>query len=313
MAHNLNHVIQLGEKREIGGRLRVHYYGYWIKAYPVPTDTLHAKKLLIESLARRLFNHTEYGLNIPGTRLDEARAAYDSETDAAKRRVKGAMLAGALFNRATTILTKLVEIQEQGVEIESDNQLMRECGRCLQESLTLGKLVMHRSGEEGIDELWGEPFKAFAFPIADFYESRYIKIAQTMSDIDKISDVIVSLIGTLPAFAAAVPAILNLGERAKTKMETHAADPDVFNTWAEFKVACERVQAFSPDLPAKARLEVIHEAERGRLLIQRGAGLISDISRVRVPMPKSSSIFIEDCRAYRAGCEYLVSNIASVA
>ncbi|MGC4093589.1 MAG: hypothetical protein QM756_37965 [Polyangiaceae bacterium] len=38
-------------------------------------------------------------------------------------------------------------------------------------------MVLHRSGEEGIDELWGEPFKAFAFPIEEFYKSRYIKIA----------------------------------------------------------------------------------------------------------------------------------------
>ena len=169
-------VIPLGEKREIDGCMRVHYYGYWIKAYPVPTDTLQTKKLLIEALTRRLFNHTEYGLNIPGFRLDEARSAYAAETDPAKCRVKAAMLAGTLFNRATAIFTKLVEIQALGVHIRSDNQLMRECGQCLQESLVLGKMVMHRSGEEGIDELWGEPFKAFSFPIADFFESRYIRL-----------------------------------------------------------------------------------------------------------------------------------------
>ena len=65
------------------------------------------------------------------------------------------MLAGALFNRATDIFTKLVDLQALGVEISSDNALMRECGRCLQEALVLGKSVLHRSGDEGIDELWG--------------------------------------------------------------------------------------------------------------------------------------------------------------
>ena len=45
---------------------------------------------------------------------------------------------------------------------------MRECGRCLQDALTLGRFVQHRSGEEGIDELWGEPFKAFTMPIDAF-------------------------------------------------------------------------------------------------------------------------------------------------
>ena len=82
-----------------------------------------------------------------------------------RRRIKGGMLAGALFNRATDIFTKLVEIQTLGVEIPSDNALLRECGEYFQEALELGKMVLHRSGEEGIDELWGEPLKAFSFPI----------------------------------------------------------------------------------------------------------------------------------------------------
>ena len=37
----------------------------------------------------------------------------------------------------------------------------------------------HRSGEEGIDELWGEPF-APSIPLEDFYESRYIKIGRVL-------------------------------------------------------------------------------------------------------------------------------------
>ena len=48
-------------------------------------------------------------------------------------------------------------------------------------------------GEEGIDELWGEPFKAFTMPIEKFYESRYIKIAQTMRDIDAIAGAMVEM------------------------------------------------------------------------------------------------------------------------
>ena len=79
------------------------------------------------------------------------------------------MLAGALFNRASDIFTKLVEMQALGVEIDPGNTLMRECDNHLQEALSLGQLVLHRSGEEGLDELWGEPFKAFAYPIEEFY------------------------------------------------------------------------------------------------------------------------------------------------
>ncbi|XXZ39551.1 hypothetical protein WME95_36345 [Sorangium sp. So ce327] len=151
--------IPLGKKQIIDGQLRVYYYGYWIKAYEAPADTLLAKERLIEALTRRLFNHVEHGINVPGKRLDEARLAFESETDPQRKRVKGAMLAGAIFNRATDIFTKLVEIQELGVTIEPDNALMRECGEHLLEALTFGKMVLHRSGEEGLDELWGEPFR----------------------------------------------------------------------------------------------------------------------------------------------------------
>ncbi len=47
--------------------------------------------------------------------------------------------------------------------MEHDSAVMRECGQHLEEALTLGRMVLHRSGEEGLDELWGEPFKAFSF------------------------------------------------------------------------------------------------------------------------------------------------------
>lgn len=313
MDNSTSNVIPLGEKREIDGRVRVYYYGYWIKAYPVPADTLQTKKMLIEALTRRLFNHTEYGLNIPGVRLNEARTAYDTETDPAKRRVKGAMLAGALFNRATAIFTKMVEIQTLGVEIEHNNELMRDCGKCLKEALSLAKLVVHRSGEEGIDELWGEPLKAFSFPIGDFFESRYIKIAQTMRDIDKLCDTIVSMIGELLAFTGAVPLICDLSRRAKIKSETLATDPEIFDIWSEFVVAIEKIQAFRPTLPENASPELLHEIERGRQLILRGALLISDITRARVPMPKSTHDYVEQCCAYRNGCLHFGASILGAA
>src|SRR5271156_6823048 len=138
----MSEAIPFGKRQIIDGRLRVYYYGYWIKAYEVPADTLLAKKRLIEALTRRLFNHVEHGLNVPGLRLAEARGAFADESDPARKRVKGAMLAGCLFNRAADIFTKLVEIQALGVAIAPDNALMRECGDYLQEALTLGKLVL---------------------------------------------------------------------------------------------------------------------------------------------------------------------------
>src|SRR6202022_3611397 len=103
--------VAAGTTRLIDGQERVCYEGYWIKTYPVPEDTLQAKKHLIAALTRRLFNHTEHGLNIPGHRMEEARRAYEAETDAGRQRVKGAMYAGALFTRAANIFTRLGDLQ----------------------------------------------------------------------------------------------------------------------------------------------------------------------------------------------------------
>lgn len=302
-----------GTRQVIDGQPRVHYYGYWVKTYPVPADTLEAKKDLIAALTRRLFNHTEHGLNVPGRRLDEARRAYDTETDPERRRVKGAMLAGALFNRATGIFTQLVEIQRLGVEIQSDNPLMRTCGAHLKEALELGKLVLHRSGEEGIDELWGEPFKAFLLPLEDFYESRYVKIAQTMRDIDRIADTLVSTFGDLAGFEALEQHVAAFAQAAKVKTETLRTDPDIFDVWATFVVSGEHVGNFRPRLPADAAQAARQESTDAVQLIGQGRDLITYITRARVTMPKSTREFVERCERFRRGCVALAPAVRGAA
>ncbi len=291
-----------GTKQQIDGRERVFYSGYWVKTYKVPEDTLQAKRKLIGALTRRLFNHVEHGLNIPGSRLNEARKSFEDETDEKRRRVKGAMLAGALFNRAADIFTKLVELQSVGIEIQSDNALMRECGRCLQEALGLGRLVLHRSGEEGIDELWGEPFKAFSIPLEDFYESRYVKIGMTLRDIDLIANGIVTSFEPLPCFSGIEPHVRDFALAAQIKTETLRTDPDIFDIWTSFVTASERLYAhFNSDaMPDNA--EEQHLVEDGRLLIQQGRDLVSYITRARTPMPKSTTEYIERCKAYAERC-----------
>ncbi|HWZ92955.1 MAG TPA: hypothetical protein VNW92_29015 [Polyangiaceae bacterium] len=287
--------ITQGEERMFEGRLRVYYDGYWIKAYQVPADTLLAKKRLIDALTRRLFNHVEYGLNVPGARLAEARRSFLDETDQAKKRVKGGMLAGALFNRAADIFTKLVELQACGVEIQSDNALMRQCGEHLQESLALGKMVLHRSGEEGIDELWGEPFKAFAFPIEEFYRSRYVKIALTMRAIDAIGEALRSTISVLPAFTPLLPVVDEFVRAAKLKSETLRTDPEVFEVWSSFVVASETLCAFQPAVLASADALCAQFSE----ILRAGSLLVASMARARVPMPKSTRAFLDRCESLR--------------
>jgi hypothetical protein len=290
----------LGTKRIIDGQLRVYYYGYWVRAYEAPADSLLAKKRLIEALTRRLFNHVEHGLNVPGTRLAEARRAFDGEHDPQRKRVKGAMLAGALFNRAADVFTKLVEMQALGVEVDHENPLMCECGQYLQESLALGKMVLHRSGEEGIDELWGEPFKAFCFPIEEFYKSRYIKIAHTMRAVDEIAGELVRNIAGWAPFEALEPLVGDLARTAKLKSETLRTDPDVFEVWTSFVVAAEKLAAFVPQLPAGASAREQEWAVQGMDLVRTGKDLVSYIVRARVPMPKSTRELIERYARFRA-------------
>jgi hypothetical protein len=283
----------------IDGKERVFYDGYWIKTYPVPADTLEAKKKLIEALTRRLFNHTEHGLNIPGTRLNEARESFETETDAARKRVKGAMLAGALFNRAADIFRKLVELQGCGIEILSDNPLMRECGKCLLDAMELGRCVLHRSGEEGIDELWGEPFRAFSIPLEDFYESRYIKIGQTLRDIDKISRAMIDTFSGIPAFADIEGPVCDLATAAKIKTETLRTDTDIFDVWARMVTAGERLADIDwHTAPGANTVPFTFNLHDGLQLIRQGRDLIFYISRARTAMPKSTREYIERCAEY---------------
>lgn len=293
-----------GIRRMIEGQERVFYDGYWIKTYPVPADSLDAKKRLIEALTRRLFNHTEHGMNIPGTRLAEARKAYADETDSSRRRVKAAMLAGALFNRATDIFRKLVELQGDGIEIRSDDALMRECGNCLLEAMELGRFVLHRSGEEGIDELWGEPFRAFSIPVEDFYESRYIKIGQSMRDIDKIANTMIAIFTRIPAFKDIAAPIRDFANAAKIKTETLRTDADIFDLWARLVTAAERLAHFTPQPHPTATVSPEsrrhHSLSDGLQLIRNGRDLVFYISRARTPMPKSTREYIERCENYLA-------------
>ena len=289
-----------GTRRVLDGRERVFYDGYWIRTYPTPANSLEAKRRLIEALTRRLFNHTEHGLNIPGTRLAEARTRYEEEADPAIKRVKAGMLAGALFNRAADIFRNLVDLQECGVEIKSSDALMRECGRCLLEAMELGRFVLHRSGEEGIDELWGEPFRAFTTPIEEFYESRYIKIGQTKRDIDGIADTMVATFTKIPAFARIESLIRDFARAARVKTETLRTDPDIFDVWPQLVTAGERLANFAPDEGAEVIYNISdgHSISDGLQLIRAGRDLIFFITRARTPMPKSTSEYIERCHVY---------------
>jgi len=296
----MNKTIENGFCKNINGVTSVYYEGYWIKYYKPPVDTLLAKKSLIHSLTRRLFNHMEHGINIPGKLLDNVRVAYDAENEPRKKRVKGAMLAGALFNRAADIFTHLVELEASGVEILPENDLMHTCGLCLREALEFGKLVKHRNGDEGIDELWGEPFKAFIMPIDDFYKSRYQKIAMTMKNIDQTADYIAGCIKNDPRFPGVDLLILDYAKTARHKCETLRTDDDIFDVWSDFVVAGEEITNFNPDHSVAVADVPLVDIIDVEFMLKAGVRLIAFITRARTPMPKSTENFLSECERYKA-------------
>jgi hypothetical protein len=287
-----------GDRRVVDGNEFIFYDGYWIRYYAPLEDTLANRKRLIDSLTRRAFHLTEAGINTPGKSLDQAREAYERETDPDRRRINAAMLAGALFHRATDLFTTIVELGELGVQVSHNNELMRQCSQCFQEALTLGQQVKHHSGCEGLDEVWGEPFKAFTMPISDFYQSRFIKIAQGMREIDQVAACMIEEFCHREMFDGLEQFIVDYAEAARHAAETMKKDPIIFQVWPNFVALGEKLDEFRPNVPENAEQMTRMRVAYGRALIQEGRRLISYIASARVPMPKSKAIYIEKCKRY---------------
>lgn len=287
-----------GTRRTIKDKPSVYYDGYWIRYYSPPDNDLEAKRMMIDHLTRRAFHHTEPGINTPGERLEMAREAHEREQDPARKRVNAAMLAGALFNRATDIFTKVVELQAKGISVTRDNELLKECGRCFREALELGRYVKHYSGEEGIDELWGEPFKAFIMPLELVYESRYLKIAKTMADMDELAARMIDLFDGDQAFEGIAERVREYTSAAKVACETMKSDPVIFQVWPSFVAAGEHLTEFKPRTDANCSIDERMRLNEAVELIREGHNLFSYLTDARVPMPKTKRTFLEHCDDY---------------
>lgn len=276
----------------VDGAEYIHFHGYWVRYYAPLEESLASRKKLIDNMTRRAFHHTEPGINTPGESLDTARHYYEIQTDPALKRVNAAMLAGALFNRATDIFTAIVELEEKGVRISRDNELMRSCGDCFKEALELGKEVKHFSGEEGIDEVWGEPFRAFTLPISAYYESRFVKVAQSMANIDKLATILKDLYCPRPEFPNIGPLVEALASAAKHECETMKSDVCIFDIWPRFVAAGEALAAVQPQMQPLCSRECQYVMEEAQKTLIAGRNLMNWIARGRVPMPGSTTRFL---------------------
>jgi hypothetical protein len=295
--------IRNGARKDINGKSHVYYDQYWIRYYPPPTETLANKKTLIDQLTRRTFHHTESGINTPGSKVEAARKTWHDEVDPDRKRVNAAMLAGALFNRATDIFTSIVDLEEKGIDISPDNELMRACSASFEEALELGKYVKHASGHDGVDELWGEPFKVFTLSIEDYYASRYIKIAQTMRAIDGIAEAIVNTFAGQEAFDRIEHIVWDYARAARQETEIMKSDLDFFRHWPEFVSLGEKISRFEPNISDRKNSLSPTQITEGRLLLREGRNLLRDIAAIRVPIPISSQRYLEALSAFATSIE----------
>lgn len=289
--------ISNGTIKTIDRQKRIYFDGHWIKHYPYP-NTLAYKKELIDRLTKRVFRHTEPGINTPGNRLEEVREAYNNCDDPAQKRVLASMLAGSLLNRGSDILTKVVELEEMGVTVKSNNELLRECGRCFMGALEYGKQIRPLHGSEELDELWGEPFKAFTMPVDQFLETRYIKMAHAIDDIDHVSKTLMELFSTEEIFTGIPEMISELAEAAKLAIETDKRDPDIIYIWPRLVAAADALNNFEPEIPEGSQHRIRNMGRRGVLLIREGTELIVDLANIRVPKPKSTEGLINRCHTF---------------
>ena len=230
--------------------------------------------------------------------MDDIREIYEAEDDPARKRVKGAMLAGSLLNRGRQILTAIVELEEAGVKIETSNELLRECGRCFIEALSLGKNIKLADGGEGVDELWGEPFKVFSMPIEDFFQSRYIKISQTMTEIDQITCAISTVTIRDGAFSDVNNKLIELGVMAKMTCETIRTDPAMFDVWPRYIAAKEEYEDSLNNLLIDKNDKKNIQFMYAYRLIKEGGALLIKLATLRVPIPDSVRLFTNKCKEF---------------
>ncbi len=297
----MNDKIKNGTIQVLDGKECIFYDGYWVRHYHTNAESLADKKQMIDQLTRRVFHNVEPGINTPGHRVEEIRTIYNKESCAAKKRVKGAMLAGSLLNRGRDILKAIVELEEAGIKIETNNELLDECGKCFIEALELGKNIKLIHGDDNVNdvnELWGEPFRVFSLPIEEYYQSRYIKIVQTMSEIDQVTEKLISLIELFPLFVDVKDKILELSTASKLACETLRNDPVIFEIWPRYVIAKEAIEEFTIDLSSVKKAEIRAKYKKGYYLIKEGGSLLTILSSLRVPIPASVKNYIKKCDEY---------------
>jgi len=132
----------------------------------------------------------------------------------------------------------------------------------------------------------------------DFFESRYIKIALTMRDLDRIAAELVNMALDFGYDDLEEP-VLEFADVCKQISEIAKSDSDIFQVWPRYVVAREQLSTYcercSSDRDFGKRM-LIDDSYR---LIREGKDLMSYLAGTRVPMPVSLRDFLNKSEALR--------------
>ena len=132
-------------------------------------------------------------------------------------------------------------------------------------------------------------------PIEGFFHSRYIKIAQTMSEIDQVTNVMCNIVEQSDMFDEIKDKITELAVMAKLACETIRTDPAIFDVWPRYIAAKEEyeenINKLSYEINNKKNLQSLEACN----LIKEGGIILIKLATLRVPIPDSVRAFTQRC------------------
>ena len=120
-----------------------------------------------------------------------------------------------------------------------------------------------------------------------------------MYEIDAITNMLASIFKRSKTFSNLVSIIKDLGESAKLATETQRSDASIIEIWPRFVGTSDRIFSTKLTLPKDSDRKQQALGKRGMQLIKDGADLIISHSNNRMPMPKSTTEFLERCAAFK--------------
>lgn len=269
-----------GTRETIAGIERVWWGGYAIRYYePPPVDAYtEAKIAFMEEGLESFFRHAESGIRPPKNKdlksyVVTLRAEYDS-APIEEKRVRGALLCGALYRLAVDVLETGVK-QTENRKSAMNSKVLQEAETFLTKANELLKYVKRKGipktepyQVDGVlDGIWGEFFQPATLTTTLFHEHRFLRLARAMKEVDNVRDKAKELVERrkvmFPEAEGYKKLIDDLSDIAKFRMETLRRDlgdkergiPGFRDVFVRLSVVQERWNKFEAEMRESPRLK----------------------------------------------------------